>query len=88
MTRRFFISGRVQGVGYRHFVRTEAMRLSLVGFAANLPDGRVEVVADGEAHALAELEQLLHRGPRAADVTGVSSEPMQFTEPVTTFSIR
>ena len=88
MTRRYLVSGRVQGVGYRLFARWEAMRLGLVGYAANLADGRVEVVADGEAHALEELEKALARGPRPAHVTGVVAEPAQVTESFTTFSTR
>jgi acylphosphatase len=88
MTRRFLVSGRVQGVGYRWFARGEATRLGLVGYAANLPDGRVEVVAGGEAHALEELAKVLARGPRAAHVTDVVSEPVQLTESFTTFSTR
>jgi len=88
MTRRYLVSGRVQGVGYRFFARGEAMRLGLVGYAANLADGRVEVVADGEARALEELEKALARGPRPAHVTGVVAEPAQVTESFTTFSTR
>lgn len=86
MTRRYLVSGRVQGVGYRFFARGEATRLGLLGFAANLPDGRVEVVAEGDAAALDELEQLLRRGPGAARVTDVISEPA--TGSFTTFSTR
>lgn len=88
MTRRYLVSGRVQGVGYRFFARREAVRLGLVGYAANLADGRVEVVADGEAHALEEFEKALARGPGGAYVTGLVAEPAQFTESFTTFSIR
>lgn len=88
MTRRYLVSGRVQGVGYRFFARGEAMRLGLVGYAANLADGRVEVVADGEAHALEALEKALARGPRSAHVTGVVAEPAQVSETFTTFSTR
>jgi len=88
MTRRFLVSGRVQGVGYRYFARKEAMRLGLVGYAGNMADGRVEVVANGEARALAEFEAVLGRGPLVADVTNVVSEPVQVTESFTTFSTR
>jgi acylphosphatase len=62
------IAGRVQGVGYRNFVQREAVRLGLRGYAKNLADGRVEVLAMGPAAALDELTGLLHRGPRWAEV--------------------
>jgi len=60
------VSGRVQGVGYRHFTRKKALELGLSGYAENLSDGRVEVVAEGEK---ADLELLIHhlrQGPRGA----------------------
>ena len=88
MTQRYLVSGRVQGVGYRWFAQREAERLSLVGYAANLPDGRVEVVADGEPHALEEFARALARGPRSSHVTGVVSEPVQVAQSFTTFSTR
>ena len=88
MTRRFLVSGRVQGVGFRDFTRREAMRLGLLGYAANLPDGRVEVVAEGDSHALQELGESLASGPRSAHVTGVLAEPAQVTESFTTFGTR
>jgi acylphosphatase len=88
MTRRYLVSGRVQGVGYRWFAQREAERLSLLGYAANLADGRVEVVAQGEPQALDALEQALSRGPRSAHVTGVVTEPVQVSQSFTTFSTR
>ena len=88
MKKRFLVSGRVQGVGYRWFARGEATRLGLVGYAANLPDGRVEVLAEGDAPALEALEHSLGRGPSAARVTSVLSEPAVSTESFTTFSTR
>jgi len=71
MTRRFTITGHVQGVGFRWFVARHARSLGLSGFARNLVDGRVEVVATGEEPALAQLEGLLRRGPASAQVIGV-----------------
>lgn len=88
MTKRYLVSGRVQGVGYRWFARSEATRLGLVGYAANLPDGRVEVVAVGEATPLEMFELSLGRGPSAARVTSVVAEPAVSTESFTTFSTR
>lgn len=75
---RFFVSGRVQGVFYRASTRTEALRLGLTGHARNLPDGRVEVLAIGEATAIAALATWLWRGPPAADVTEVTIVPVAF----------
>ena len=69
--RRWFIRGRVQGVGYRYFAQKSAQSLGLTGYARNLDDGRVEVYAAGPAARLSELAPLLHRGPRWADVRGV-----------------
>ncbi len=66
--RRFVVSGRVQGVGFRWFVHRHAARMRLSGWAENLADGRVEVVASGPDSALAELEDLLRRGPSHAEV--------------------
>ena len=88
MTKRYLVAGRVQGVGYRWFARGEATRLGLVGYAANLPDGRVEVVAQGEPPALDAFEHELARGPAAARVTSVMAEPAVSTESFTTFSTR
>jgi acylphosphatase len=63
-SRRWVVSGRVQGVGYRVFAARAARSLGLSGGASNLDDGRVEVFAEGPQHALERLEALLHEGPR------------------------
>ena len=88
MTRRYLVSGRVQGVGYRYFAQREAMRLKLTGYAGNLDDGRVEVLAVGDAPALEEFERALCRWPSAARVTSFVAEPAASTETFTTFSTR
>jgi acylphosphatase len=67
----FLISGRVQGVFFRASTRDTAVSLGLTGYARNLPDGRVEVVACGEAEAIAALERWLHEGPPMSRVTDV-----------------
>ena len=66
------VQGRVQGVGFRWFVRTEARRLGLAGWVRNLPDGTVELRASGIAQFLAALEQAIQRGPEGAAVTQIS----------------
>jgi acylphosphatase len=68
---RYSVNGRVQGVGYRYFVLREAESLGITGFARNLPDGRVEVVAEGPEEALARFEARLREGPAFASVTSV-----------------
>jgi acylphosphatase len=68
---RYFIQGRVQGVGYRYFVLREAERLGVSGFARNLPDGRVEVVAEGRDEDLLAFEGRLKEGPAFSGVSEV-----------------
>jgi acylphosphatase len=69
--KRFYVSGRVQGVGFRFFAEREAVSLGLGGYVRNLYDGRVEVYAIGSAQQLDALGQALRRGPRMAGVSGV-----------------
>jgi acylphosphatase len=78
---RFLVSGRVQGVFFRASARAEAERLGLSGYAKNLADGRVEVLACGEEAALAQLEAWLWRGPPAAEVAAVQRSVMEVAPP-------
>lgn len=71
--RRWVVSGRVQGVGFRAFAARTARNLGLDGGVSNLPDGRVLVVAQGPAHALDRLEAALWEGPRFARVQHVEA---------------
>ena len=68
---RFLVRGRVQGVGYRYFVMQEAAGLGVAGFARNLPDGSVEVVAEADDAALLQLEERLRKGPSFSKVAAV-----------------
>ena len=68
---RFFVSGKVQGVFFRASTREQALKLGLRGYAKNWPDGRVEVLAEGDAFALEALERWLHVGPPMARVASV-----------------
>jgi len=77
IARRYFVSGIVQGVGFRYFTQDEAERLRLSGFVRNLRDGRVEVYAIGPAEKLARLRTLLERGPRGAMVQNVAEHPSE-----------
>jgi acylphosphatase len=91
MTRRFLVSGHVQGVGFRWYVARHARGLGLAGYARNLSDGRVEVIATGEdAEAMARLEALLRAGPMGAKVESVEREDRQDDPQVPTrsFDIR
>jgi acylphosphatase len=65
------VSGRVQGVGFRWATRETAHRLSVVGFARNRPDGSVDVEAEGDEPAVAELLDWLRVGPPSARVDDV-----------------
>jgi acylphosphatase len=69
--RRFLISGKVQGVGYRYFATTVARELRLSGWVRNLPDGRVEALAVGPERQLKRFDSELRIGPLRADVHSV-----------------
>lgn len=90
MTSRFLVSGMVQGVGFRWFVARHARALGLTGYARNLPDGRVEVVARGaDADAIAQLELRLRAGPASASVERVDRhDEVTDTVPSRSFDIR
>lgn len=69
--RRFLISGRVQGVGYRAFAKHAARELAIAGYAGNLADGSVEVHAEGSEAALVKFAGRLRQGPRWGEVRHV-----------------
>ena len=71
--RRLVVHGRVQGVFYRASCQREAQRLGVAGWARNLDDGKVEVVAEGEPDAVAALEAWCRAGPPRALVTSVTA---------------
>ncbi len=72
--RRYRVSGRVQGVGFRYFASRLARQLNLTGYARNLRDGSVEVYAIGTPAMLAALRKELQRGPRSAVVSDLMEE--------------
>ena len=74
IARRFYVCGRVQGVGYRDFAQRAAQQAGVAGHARNLDDGRVEVYAVGSAAQLDALAGRLRQGPRMADVRSVEQE--------------
>jgi len=73
VARRYFISGRVQGVGFRFFTEASASREGIEGWARNLSDGRVEVAAQGEAESIDRFERALRHGPPGARVDDVET---------------
>jgi len=75
----FLVSGRVQGVHFRAATSAQARQLGLTGHARNLADGRVEVVAEGSAAALAQLAAWLSHGPPAARVDHVLEQEVEAT---------
>jgi len=72
---RLRLRGRVQGVGFRWFVRSHARRLHLAGWVANLPDGSVEVAAGGDQNKLDELKRAVRQGPEGAEVSELHELP-------------
>jgi acylphosphatase len=71
VARRFVISGRVQGVGFRYFARDAALREGVTGWVRNLPNGTVEARIEGEREAVTRVERALRVGPRGARVDEV-----------------
>jgi acylphosphatase len=88
VARRYLIGGRVQGVGFRYFAEDVARREGVQGWVQNLPDGRVEAAAEGDAEAVERFERAIRHGPRGARVDSVEV----FDEPAgdrgTGFSVR
>lgn len=84
---RVFISGKVQGVGYRFSTRQEARKLGLKGWVRNLPDFRVEAVLYGEITAVEAMIAWCYNGPSAAVVKEVTVEPIEI-EITNNFEIR
>ncbi|MGJ0506777.1 MAG: acylphosphatase [Methylocystis sp.] len=72
---RFFVAGRVQGVGFRNFLVREASALGVDGWARNRSDGSVEAVAAGPEHVVAAFLEAARRGPSAARVDRLWEAP-------------
>jgi len=78
--RRFSVTGRVQGVFFRASTRDVAVDLSLTGYARNMADGSVEVLACGSQDAIEKLATWLRQGPRMASVSSVREEDADYQE--------
>lgn len=72
---RLLVSGRVQQVGYRNYIVRKAKELGLTGWVRNLADGRVEILADGDAEALSRLVEQSRGGPPLARVADIDVHP-------------
>jgi acylphosphatase len=83
IARRFFISGEVQGVGFRFFAQRAAARHQVVGFVKNLDDGRVEALAEGPSLSVEAFKNELATGPRYSSVNHFEEIT---TEPAGTYS--
>jgi acylphosphatase len=88
VARRYVITGRVQGVGFRWYTHDAAAREGIHGWVRNLADGSVEVVAEGEAEALFRFEAAVRRGPGGARVEDVAVEDHAPAQRTTGFEIR
>ena len=88
IARRFYISGRVQGVGFRFFVQERAAMEGVHGYVRNLPDGRVEALVEGDDEAVLRVDRAMRRGPAGAEVERVDVEDAVPSGRATGFSIR
>jgi acylphosphatase len=85
---RAMVSGRVHGVFFRAFVESRALELNLTGYVRNLPDGTVEVRAEGERHRLEKLVAYLGKGPPAARVAKVETDWTEYSGTFKDFRVR
>ena len=74
LAKRYFVSGMVQGVGFRYFAQDAAEKLRVSGFVRNLRDGRVEVFVMATPRQHAEFRAMLERGPRLSSISEVQEE--------------
>jgi len=88
IARRYVMTGRVQGVGFRFFAEAAALREGVHGWVRNLPDGRVEAFLEGDAEAIDRVEAALRRGPSSSRIDEVTVEEHAPTGRATGFSIR
>jgi len=82
------ISGRVQGVGFRFFARHCALKLNISGYAKNLVNGDVEIIAEGKKSNLDEFVKELKKGPPLSRVADVKINKREYTDGFRRFSIR
>ena len=88
ISRRFFVSGRVQGVGFRYYIQDHAAAEGVHGYVRNLPDGRVEAVIEGDEESVLRVERALRRGPAGARIDDVVVEAAAPSGRATGFLVR
>ena len=88
VAKRYFVSGRVQGVGFRYYLQDHAAVEGVHGYVRNLPDGRVEALLEGDDESVLRVERALRRGPAGARVEDVVVETSVPSGRATGFSVR
>ncbi len=88
LARRFTVSGRVQRIGFRAFIYDHAIHEGITGYARNLPEGSVEVTAEGDSEAMLRFEMALRQGPPGARVDNVEVDELMPARRGGTFFIR
>jgi acylphosphatase len=88
VAKRFFVSGRVQGVGFRYYVQDHAAVEGVHGYVRNLPDGRVEALVEGDDESVLRVERALRRGPAGARIDDVLVESAVPSGRATGFSVK
>ena len=88
VARKYVISGRVQGVGFRAFTETQAAVEGLHGWVRNLADGRVEVLFEGDLEAVNRAEAKLRRGPAGTRIEDVTVDDVAPSGRATGFNVR
>lgn len=84
---RVFISGFVQGVGFRYFVKQNARKIGVTGWVRNLPDGRVEALVQGNEEKVKELISACSKGPFLSEVRDVVVEWEELQDKLQEFSV-
>ncbi len=85
---KILVSGRVQGVYFRLFTQNKAKHLAIAGSVRNLPDGRVEIIAEAKSTAIEKLILWCHKGPITARVDHVEITELQHDEVLTGFEVK
>lgn len=85
---KILVSGRVQGVYFRMFAQKKAKQSGIKGWARNLPDGRVEIIAEADSGSIENFITWCHKGPVTARVDDVEIGELELGEALTSFEIR
>ena len=88
IAKRYFVSGRVQGVGFRYYLQDHAAVEGVHGYVRNLPDGRVEALLEGDDESVLRVERALRRGPAGARVDDVAVETSVPSGRATGFAVK